>query len=113
VGLAQLVIFLLVKLTNSGSNFRFDMDVALRLIILSVIGDVPVDSDVLFMTDFVNLKIKPVQSFGGAHRGRVCVRAFIGVSARTYMSICVCTVFLKKEKIIYSFIKFVHSTSNI
>jgi hypothetical protein len=49
------------------------------------------------MTDFVNLKIKPAQSFGGAHRGRVCVRVFIGVSARTYMSICVYTVFLKKN----------------
>jgi hypothetical protein len=37
----------------------------------------------------VNLKIKPAQSFIGAHRGRVCVRVFIGVSARTCISICV------------------------
>jgi hypothetical protein len=41
----------------------------LRLIILSVGGDVPVDSETLLVTDFVNLKIKPTQSFGGAHRG--------------------------------------------
>jgi hypothetical protein len=27
---------------------------------------------------------------------RMCVHVFIGVSARTCMSICVCTVFLKK-----------------
>jgi hypothetical protein len=25
------------------------------------------------VTDFVNLKIKPAQSFGRAHRGKVCV----------------------------------------
>jgi hypothetical protein len=50
-------------------------------------GDVPVDSETLLVTDFVNLKIKPAQSFGGTHRGRVCVRVFIGVSARTCISI--------------------------
>jgi hypothetical protein len=60
-------------------------------------GDVPVDSEALLVTDFVNLKIKPTQSFRGAHRGRIYVRVFIGVSAHTYMSICVCTVFLKKK----------------
>jgi hypothetical protein len=59
-------------------------------------GDVPVDSEALLVTDFVNLKIKPTQSFEGAHRGRVYVRVFIGMSAHTYMSICICTVFLKK-----------------
>jgi aspartate carbamoyltransferase catalytic subunit len=61
-------------------------------------GDVTVDSEVLLVTDFVNLKIKSAQSFGGAHRGRVCVRVFIEVSTRTCMSICVCTVFLKKNR---------------
>jgi hypothetical protein len=69
----------------------------LRLVILSVGGDVFVDSEMLLMTDFVNLKIKPTQSFRGAHRGRVCVRVFIGMSTHTYMSIYVCTVFLKKN----------------
>jgi hypothetical protein len=48
------------------------------------------------MTDFMNLMIKLTQSFEGVYRGIVCVHVFIGVSARTYMSICVCTVFLKK-----------------
>jgi hypothetical protein len=61
-----------------------------------MVGDVPIDSETLFVTDFVNLKIKPVQSFRGGHMGRVCMCVFIGVSARTCISICVCTVFLKK-----------------
>jgi hypothetical protein len=42
-------------------------------------GDVSVGIDALLVTDFVNIKIKPTQSFGGAHMGRVCV--FIDVSA--------------------------------
>jgi hypothetical protein len=67
----------------------------LRLIILSVEGDVPVNSETLLVTDFVNLKIKPAQSFRCAHKGKMCVRIFIGVSARTCMRIYVCTVFLK------------------
>jgi hypothetical protein len=48
------------------------------VIILLVGGDVPVDGETLLVTDFVNLKIMPAQSFGDAHRGRVCVRVFIG-----------------------------------
>jgi hypothetical protein len=68
----------------------------LLLIILSVGGDVPVDSEALLVTDFMNLKIKLAQSFGGAHRGRVCMRMFIGVSGCTCMSICICTMLLKK-----------------
>jgi hypothetical protein len=69
----------------------------LRLIILLVRGDVPVDNETFLMTDFVNLKIKPAQSFKCVHKVSVCVRVFIGVSVRTCMSICVCTVFLKKK----------------
>jgi hypothetical protein len=57
--------------------------------------DVFIDSETLLVTDFVNLKIKPAQSFGGAHRDRVCV--FIGVSTHTCMSIYICTMFLKKK----------------
>jgi hypothetical protein len=68
----------------------------LRLIILSVGGDDPVDSETLMMINFMNLKIKPVQFFECAHTCRVCVRVFIGVSVHTCMSICVYTVFLKK-----------------
>jgi hypothetical protein len=60
-------------------------------------GDVSIDSEPLLVTDFKNLKIKPTQSFGGAHRGRVCVHVFIEMSAHTCMSICVFTVFLKNK----------------
>jgi hypothetical protein len=58
-------------------------------------GDVPVDSESLLVTDFVNLKIKSAQSFGGAHRDRMCMCVLIGVSNRMCMSIYICTVFLK------------------
>jgi hypothetical protein len=43
----------------------------LLLIILSVIGDVLVDSDVFLMTDFMNLKIKSTQSFRCANRDKI------------------------------------------
>jgi hypothetical protein len=56
-------------------------------------GDVPVDSDVFLMIDFVNLKIKSTQFFRYAHRGRIRVHVFIRVSAYMYMSIYVYTVF--------------------
>jgi hypothetical protein len=41
-------------------------------------GDFPVNSDVLLVTDFMNLKIKPTQSFGGAHTGRLCMYVYRG-----------------------------------
>jgi hypothetical protein len=69
----------------------------LRLIIFSVRGDASVDSETLLVTNFMNLKIKLGQSFERAHRDRVCMRVFIGVSARTCISICVYTVFLKNK----------------
>jgi hypothetical protein len=68
----------------------------LWLIILSVGGDIPVDSEALLVTDFMNLKINSTQSFRDAHRGRMYMRMFVELSAHTYMSIYVCTVFLKK-----------------
>jgi hypothetical protein len=61
-------------------------------------GDVPVDSETILMTDFVNLKIKTTQHFRGTHKGRVYVRVFIEISARMSMSICVYTLFLKKPQ---------------
>jgi hypothetical protein len=60
--------------------------------------DVSVDNDTLLVTDFVNLKIKSAQSFGCAHRGRLCVCVFIGVSAHMCMSIYIYTVFLKTQR---------------
>jgi hypothetical protein len=66
----------------------------LQLIILSVVGDVLIDSEAFLITDFVNLKIKSTQSFGDGHKDRVCIYMFIGVSVYTCMKICVCTMFL-------------------
>jgi hypothetical protein len=68
----------------------------LQLIILLVGCDVPVDSETLLVTDFMNIKIKPAQSFRCAHRGMMYVRVFIWVSAYTCISIYICTVFIKK-----------------
>jgi hypothetical protein len=59
--------------------------------------DVPVDSEILFVIDFVNLKIKLAQSFRCTHRDRMCVRMFIGMSVYTCIRICVYTIFLKKS----------------
>jgi hypothetical protein len=59
-----------------------------------------VDSETLLLTDFVNLKIKPSQSFRCAHKDRVCVCVFIGMSAHTCMSIYVYTEFLKKFSVV-------------
>jgi hypothetical protein len=44
------------------------------------------------LIDFVNLKIKSIQFFGGAHKDRVCVRVFIEMSTYTYMSIYIYNV---------------------
>jgi hypothetical protein len=59
--------------------------------------DVLIESDVLLVSDFMNLKIKSTQSFRGAYRGRLCARVFTEVSAHTCMSIYVYTMFIKKS----------------
>jgi hypothetical protein len=51
----------------------------LRLIILSIGDDVPIDRKTFLVTDFVNLKIKLTQFFGGAHISRVYVLVLIGL----------------------------------
>jgi hypothetical protein len=55
--------FLMVELTYSGSNSRFDIDVAFMTNYFSVGVDISVDSEALLVTDFANLKIKPTQYF--------------------------------------------------
>jgi hypothetical protein len=44
-----------------------------------VVSDVPVDDDAPLVTSGISRSVG-AQSFGGAHRGKVCVRVFIGVS---------------------------------
>ena len=48
-------------------------------------GDVPVDSETTVVTSSISKPDPPAQCLGGAHRGRVCVRAFIGVSVYACM----------------------------
>jgi hypothetical protein len=68
----------------------------LWLIILSVGDDVPVDSETLLMTNFMNLKIKPAQSFRCAHRDMVYAHVFIKINIYTCMIIYIYTMFKKK-----------------
>jgi hypothetical protein len=49
----------------------------LHLIILSVKDDVLIDSETFFVTDFVNFKIKLIQSFRDAHKVRVNIYVYI------------------------------------
>jgi hypothetical protein len=51
------------------------------------------------VTEFVNLKIKSVQSFRYAHKDMICVHVFIRVSNHIYIyiNIYVCTMFLKDD----------------
>jgi hypothetical protein len=66
----------------------------LRLIILSMVNDVPIDSEVFLMTDFINFKIKPVPSFKDAHGDMIYVYVFIGMSTNVlyFKIICFFTV---------------------
>ena len=50
--------------------------------ILSVVCDVSVGSEAHVVTSSISRFASPTQFFGGAHRGRVCMRAFIGLSVR-------------------------------
>jgi hypothetical protein len=59
--------------------------------------DIFINSERLLMTDFINLKIKLVQSFRDNHKDVMRVYIFIGVSAHIYINIYICTVFLKKR----------------
>jgi hypothetical protein len=72
----------------------------LRLIILSVEGDVPVDSEPLLVTDFMNLNIKSVQYFKCAHKGMMCVCVYMGEYSYIYKYMCLYYVLKKWRKYI-------------
>jgi hypothetical protein len=76
-----------MELLYSDLNSRFDMCVIFTANYFSVVRDVSVDSEVLLVTDFVNLKIKLTQSFRDAYKNMIYMHAFIIVSAHKYMSI--------------------------
>jgi hypothetical protein len=90
VSLAQLVKFLVVKLTHSNLNHRFDMSVTFTANYFFG-GDVSVDNESVLVTHFMNLKIKSAQSF---RCGRVYVHVFIRMSDHTCIIIYVCIMFL-------------------
>jgi hypothetical protein len=56
-----------------------------------VVSDVPVDDEAPVVTSRISRSVG-AQSFGGAHRGRVCLRVFIGVSVRACCEGQCCTV---------------------
>jgi hypothetical protein len=62
-------------------------------------GDASFDSETLLVTDFVNLKIKPTQSFGCVHRGRVCVH--MDEYSYVYEYICLYCVSKKSLQLVF------------
>jgi hypothetical protein len=48
-------------------------------------SDVFINSETFLVTDFMNLKIKPTQSFRCAHRDKKYVYVFIRMGAHTYI----------------------------
>jgi hypothetical protein len=56
-----------------------------------VVSDVPVNDEASVVTSRMS-RFAGAQSFGGAHKGRVCVRVFIGVSVRACCERLRCTV---------------------
>jgi hypothetical protein len=83
-----------VKPIYLGSNSRFDMGVVyLWLIILSMIDDVH------SLTNFMNLRIKSVQSFRYVHINMVCMCIHMGEYLYMYKYLCLC--YLTSWKKIY------------
>jgi hypothetical protein len=62
-----------------------------------VVSDVSVDDEAPVVTSRIS-RSAGARSFGGAHRGRVCVRVFIGVSVRACYEYLCCTVSISKKK---------------
>jgi hypothetical protein len=83
----------LINLIHPGLNSRFDIAVAFTANYYLSGRRHPVDSETFLMTVFVNLKIKPTQSFGGAYNDRIYMCVFIKINTHTYINIYVCTVF--------------------
>jgi hypothetical protein len=61
-----------------------------------VVSDIPVDDEAPVVNSIFS-RSGGAQSFRGAHRGRVCVRVFIGVSVRACCEHLRCTVSISKK----------------
>jgi hypothetical protein len=95
VSLVQLIRFLVVELIHTCSNIRFDMSVVFTANYSFSGGDVSVDSETLLVTNFMNLKIKPTQSFRDVPRDRIYVHIFIEINTHTSINIYIYTIFFK------------------
>jgi hypothetical protein len=62
-----------LELIHLDSNSKFDMCIIFMTNYFLVGDDVFIDNETLLVTDFVNLKIKSVQSFRNTHRNKVCM----------------------------------------
>ena len=62
----------------------------------SVVGDVSIDSEAPMMTSLISYRGLASPVFEGAHRGRYCVRAFIGGECACIVITCVRLCNLKK-----------------
>jgi hypothetical protein len=65
--LQSAVSFFLLKLTYSDLNNRFDMNIIFITNYFLRTDDVLIDNETLLITDFMNFKIKPIQSFKVDH----------------------------------------------
>ena len=92
LNVGQLVGFLVVEPVHSGSSPRLDtgarifLDLFISAIngaMLSVVGDVPVDSEAPVATSSISRFVGQTQFFRDAPRDRVCMRVFIGVNVRS------------------------------
>ena len=50
-----------------------------------MVSDVLVDSEMVVVTSLISSRVFAGPIFEGVHRGRICVHAFIGVSALYYV----------------------------
>jgi hypothetical protein len=66
-----------VELIHSVLNSRFDVGVTFMLNYFSVRDDVPINSKTFLMINFINLKIKSVQSFRCAYRYKIYICTYI------------------------------------
>jgi hypothetical protein len=67
-----------------------------------VVGVVPVDDEAPVVTSRIS-RSAGAQSFGGAHRDRVSIRVFIGVSVRACCECLRSTVSISKKIFILAF----------
>jgi hypothetical protein len=76
--------FLMVELIYPDLNLRFDMRVIFMTNYFFSVADVPVDSEMILVTDFINLNIKLTQFFRGIHKDRVCACVHRGEYSYVY-----------------------------